>query len=136
MWVGDGWCDPECAVDACENDKGDCSDHCAPGCGDGFIGDGTCDEDCLNIECDYDGGDCDFGLGDGAGEYRAGAGVEAKPDEYNEELGIWTRYENWICNLYKNIGQPERDDRLEYLQDRDTGIWMLKETVQEYVNFE
>jgi hypothetical protein len=45
--IGDGVCDPECNIDSCNNDGGDCG-NCPAACvlrG----GDGVCDEDCFEI---------------------------------------------------------------------------------------
>jgi hypothetical protein len=57
-WIGDWYCDPECNVEACDFDGGDC-DECAPGCPDSWIGDWYCDPECNVEACDFDGGDCD-----------------------------------------------------------------------------
>ena len=59
FFIGDDFCDPACAVAACDNDGGDCEGQCNPGCPDNWIGDGICDHTCNVEECGNDEGDCD-----------------------------------------------------------------------------
>eukprot|EP00359_Climacostomum_virens_P002665 CAMPEP_0204904450 /NCGR_PEP_ID=MMETSP1397-20131031/4873_1 /ASSEMBLY_ACC=CAM_ASM_000891 /TAXON_ID=49980 /ORGANISM="Climacostomum Climacostomum virens, Strain Stock W-24" /LENGTH=286 /DNA_ID=CAMNT_0052073245 /DNA_START=124 /DNA_END=981 /DNA_ORIENTATION=+ len=57
-----GVCDPECDIDVCGFDLGDCG-YCASGCEiyTGFkdmLGDGICNVECSLQKCFYDWGDC------------------------------------------------------------------------------
>jgi hypothetical protein len=55
--LGDGECDDDCNVSACDYDDGDCED-CAPGCFDFMLGDGECNDECNYPECNFDDFDC------------------------------------------------------------------------------
>ena len=55
-WIGDGVCDPDCNIQKCSSDKGDCQYVCI--CPNSWLGDGLCDQVCNNTVCKYDGGDC------------------------------------------------------------------------------
>ena len=73
-YVGDGYCDDEMNIAACNYDGGDCcvvnvnTNHCIEcacyfieNCAAGvhpLVGNGFCDEETNNIDCAYDGGDC------------------------------------------------------------------------------
>lgn len=57
-WMGDQWCDTECASEDCGKDGGDCEGWCAPDCKPGWVGDGHCDFDCFRPECEWDKEDC------------------------------------------------------------------------------
>eukprot|EP00397_Hematodinium_sp_SG-2012_P021564 GEMP01022287.1.p1 GENE.GEMP01022287.1~~GEMP01022287.1.p1 ORF type:complete len:606 (+),score=109.98 GEMP01022287.1:635-2452(+) len=54
--IGDGVCQQECDVVACNFDYGDCA--CSPGCVLAFQGDGICHEACNTEACSADFGDC------------------------------------------------------------------------------
>merc|ERR1712029_258360 len=57
-WIGDGVCDNDILIPACDYDGGDC-DTKYPDCYKAkLIGNGECDEGNLEPECDFDGGDC------------------------------------------------------------------------------
>ncbi|EFA79588.1 hypothetical protein PPL_07640 [Heterostelium album PN500] len=63
-WIGDGFCDRECNIQACRYDGGDCPGSgintyfCSPKCRKSWIGDGVCDLECNTADCTYDNGDC------------------------------------------------------------------------------
>ena len=72
--IGDGFCNDETNMAACNYDGGDCcvknvtTNHCfectchsLENCAVGvhpLVGNGFCDEETNNIDCAYDGGDC------------------------------------------------------------------------------
>ena len=73
-YVGDGYCDDETNIPACNYDGGDCCGPCinteyCSNCdclggpnsveiANPLVGNGFCNEETNNIQCDYDGGDC------------------------------------------------------------------------------
>ena len=56
--MGNGICDSECYIGACNLDGGDCNVCGDNGCLTSQIGDGVCQKECFNFGCDYDDGDC------------------------------------------------------------------------------
>jgi hypothetical protein len=72
--VGNGFCNDETNIAACNYDSGDCCGSCvlieycsncdclgglsSVGSANPLIGNGFCNEQTNNLECDYDGGDC------------------------------------------------------------------------------
>ena len=73
-YVGDGYCDDETNIVACNYDGGDCCGSCvvtqycstceclggitSVGMTNALVGNGYCDEETNNIDCEYDGGEC------------------------------------------------------------------------------
>ena len=58
-YVGDGYCDDETNIPACNYDGGDCcGSWTSVEIANTLVGNGFCDEETNNIECNYDGGDC------------------------------------------------------------------------------
>ena len=66
-WVGDGTCQSDCNIEACDYDRGDCgktrTDKSTKYCGEhwcllSWVGDAYCDQVCNEEGCNYDGGDC------------------------------------------------------------------------------
>ena len=73
-YVGDGYCDDETNIAACNYDGGDCCGSCIiteycsncdclggltnVGITNALVGNGYCDEGTNKTECNYDGGDC------------------------------------------------------------------------------
>eukprot|EP01006_Ploeotia_vitrea_P031216 TRINITY_DN63538_c0_g4_i1.p1 TRINITY_DN63538_c0_g4~~TRINITY_DN63538_c0_g4_i1.p1 ORF type:complete len:1294 (+),score=192.04 TRINITY_DN63538_c0_g4_i1:133-4014(+) len=60
-WRADSKCDPDCNVEACEFDGGDCDSslpECPASCSRSWLGDGLCDAECNTAGCKWDQGDC------------------------------------------------------------------------------
>ena len=56
--MGNGVCNSECYIGACNLDGGDCNVCGDFGCLTSQIGDGICQKECFNFGCEYDQEDC------------------------------------------------------------------------------
>eukprot|EP00397_Hematodinium_sp_SG-2012_P011613 GEMP01011757.1.p1 GENE.GEMP01011757.1~~GEMP01011757.1.p1 ORF type:complete len:519 (+),score=66.89 GEMP01011757.1:68-1624(+) len=54
--IGDGICEEECNIEACNFDGADCA--ICPGCFESMLGDGKCDDACNMAACNFDNQDC------------------------------------------------------------------------------
>jgi hypothetical protein len=84
--MGNGHCDAECFIDACNKDGGDCQ-ICneETGCLSSLIDNGICDKQCFNSKCQFDGQDCyHCDLRPECNDLFVGDGV-CDPDCYHED---------------------------------------------------
>ncbi|CAG9318243.1 unnamed protein product [Blepharisma stoltei] len=93
--IGDGTCNTECDVYACNWDNGDCGSICSTSCLYTMVGDGVCQSYCNTEKCSYDLNDCTSCKNAGCTLSNLGNGV----CNSNCDIAI-CNYDNGECNKY------------------------------------